>query len=250
MAVVEPLWYEPEPEERVNVVRLVTFLGPVSPELALVDPELGERARALLPATPGVRVQSRPVEAVLAPPAVLTVPVEARPRRGPRIAALVVAVALSGGGAGWWAATTVQDGAPAVATRQPEIQSPTNTEPESFPPPAETPPTAPARTAPAPAVSAPAPAATQPSRTVAPAPPRFVWPAQPEASGYRVALFRAGRRIFERDVVRPALALPLLWTYDGRSHSLTRGAYRWVVWPLVGREKRVGTAIVSAQYVA
>ena len=83
----------------------------------------------------------------------------------------------------------------------------------------------------------------------APTPPRFVWPAQSGTRSYRLALFRDGRQVFERDIAEPALQLPSTWTFRGRLESLARGTYRWVVWPLVGVEKRLGPAIVSAQYV-
>jgi hypothetical protein len=82
-----------------------------------------------------------------------------------------------------------------------------------------------------------------------PQPPRFVWPAAPGALGYRVALYRAGVQIFERDVSSTALKFPASWTYGGRLHSLTRGTYLWVVWPLIERNPaRAGEPIVSARY--
>lgn len=53
MAVVEPLGsYDSETQidaTRPSLVRLADLLGPVSPELVLVDPELAAQARALLP---------------------------------------------------------------------------------------------------------------------------------------------------------------------------------------------------------
>jgi len=81
--------------------------------------------------------------------------------------------------------------------------------------------------------------------------PRFVWPAVPGALGYRVALYRAGAQIFERDVTGTALDFPASWTYAGKLESLIRGTYQWIVWPLFGSgaTARVAPAIVSARYV-
>jgi hypothetical protein len=69
--------------------------------------------------------------------------------------------------------------------------------------------------------------------------PRFVWAPEPGAAGYRFALYRDERLLFDRDVTKPALVLASTWTHDGRFHQLTRGTYRWVVWakpdPVLGR---------------
>lgn len=249
MATAEPAWRlshpdEPEPDELVNVVRLVTFLGPVSPELVLVDPDLAERARALLPEAPSVRRTRSRLPAGRAP---LPAPSSSSRdwlHRRPLVVALVAGAAAAASVVTWWVAPALRDGEVVPGTRLPTGATRATVEPPRSSAPSVTPPAHSKAQAARKASSAPS------SEAAGLAPPRFVWPAQPDADGYRVALFRAGQRIFERDVVRPALALPLLWTYDGRSYGLTRGAYRWVVWPLVGREKQIGAAIVSAQYVA
>jgi hypothetical protein len=232
MAVVTPLRRAPllEDEELapVNVVRLVQFLGPVSPELALVDPELRERARALMPDVPGIRVRRREIgEPELA---VVHVPAwETHRRRLATVSALLAASVASLGLAITLAASV--DRTPSSVAR-----------------PAATVDAAP-RTGPL--VTDPTPAPTAPSAPVVPG-PRFIWAPQRGAVGYRVALYRDGRLIFEQDVKKPTIALASTWTYRGRFEQLTRGPYRWLVWALVrqGDSVRRGRAIVSARYVA
>jgi hypothetical protein len=216
--------------DRVNVVRLVEFLGPMSPELVLVDPELAARARALLPEEAGVRIPRRdrdePIPLGLARP-----PLERRVPWRLVTALAVASVAIAAFGLGWSTASGTSEDEAAL---------------QSSPP-----------------VAAPTPASTVPQRPVGPGTkakpsrskpplvaPRFVWPAQSGADGYRVAFFLSGRKVFERHVTQPALQLPSSWRFKGRSERLTRGTYRWVVWPTFGTSKRLGPAIVSAQYAA
>jgi len=232
MAVVEPI--RPvragglEDADRVNVVRLIEFLGPVSPELVLVDPGLADRARALLPDSPGIRMSRRREHVE---PTLLGVPALPSPRRSSTSMAVValVASALAATTAiGWWAGRSGREALPTIESTPP-VAAPALSSPDASPgpPPPNAPPIGPT------AVQA----------------PRFVWPAESGSVGYRVALYQDGQQIFERDVTRSALELPKSWTYQGRPYQLTKGAYRWVVWPLVGPEKRLGRAIVSAQYV-
>ncbi len=230
MGVVEPL--RPPGVQRHSVrdpgdvVRRVEFLGPVSPELALVDPELAERARALLPETPGPRLESRESDRPIAL-RLVSPPVQRRPAPWARttISRVVAVVAISAFALGWTMATNASEDEPAL---------------RSLPPRPAGSPTVPRSPAAPPAKP------SQPSRLLEP--PRFVWPADPDADGYRVALFRGSRKVFERDVKESALQLPPSWTFDGRLQSLRRGTYRWVVWPYSGAAKRLGSAIVSAQY--
>lgn len=232
MAVVEPI--RPvragghEDADRVNVVRLIEFLGPVSPELVLIDPELADRARALLPDSPGIHASRRREHVE---PTLLRVPALPSPRRGPTRVAVValVAGALAATTAiGWWAGRSGREALPTIESTPP-VAAPAlpSSDASPGPPPAQASPIGPST------VQA----------------PRFVWPAESGSVGYRVALYQDGQQIFERDVTGTALELPKSWTYQGRPFQLTKGAYRWVVWALVGPEKRLGRAIVSAQYV-
>jgi hypothetical protein len=235
MAVVTPLRRAQPPDdeenERVNVVRLVQFLGPVSPELALVDPELRERARALMPDVPGIRVPRR---RQIEEPRVAIVSVPARKANGWRLAtvSVLVAAGVASFGFGFLLAADAES-EPSLGSRTPT--SPTTAK-STAPPVTKTTPAAPTVAEDAPVVTA----------------PRFVWAPEPGAVGYRVALYRDERLIFEQDVTKPVLVLSSTWTHDGRVQRLTRGPYRWLVWALLrnGDSVRRGRAIVSAQYVA
>ena len=215
--------------DRVSGVLLIEFVDPVSPELALVDPELAEQARALLPDGPGIRIAGRGGTIELIPFSVPAIPSRSRVRRPFTIAAVLLTAALVAGigsGVAW-----------SVLGREPAARSSASvvapTVPSTPTAPAPRPPTTPNR-----------------SESNGVEPPRFVWPAEPGVNRYRVALYRGGRQIFERDVRTTALELPRSWTHDGRVYRLTRGTYRWIVWPLVGRgaTSHLGPAIVSANY--
>ena len=220
-----------------NVVRIVEFLGPISPELVLVDPELAPRARAVLPElpwnwTPHTRELGAPIPLrVLAVPAATTsrwrlppVPALALALGGSLVVAFVLGISVA-----------ARDNDDLLAVQSlPPVAAPASQPGGS----SAAPPTTPKKTK--------KPGSRRPVRV----PPRFVWPVDKGATGYRVALYKADRQIFEQDVTTTALQLSQSWTYKGRFYDLTKGTYRWVVWPLVGRgaNTRQKPAIVSASY--
>jgi hypothetical protein len=117
-------------------------LGPISPELALIDPELARRARELLPEP---RERARPPRPAPSPAAVLELPApepapepELRRRRWPRALLLAAAIFAAGAASGTFIRTEnagtpataleVRAGAPATRPRptpQPTVKSPT-----------------------------------------------------------------------------------------------------------------------------
>lgn len=180
---------------------------PLSPELALVDPVLAERARAGLE-PPGARART-PV----ADPRPLLVLEPASLGRGssPRLlVGVAAAVALS---------LLLFD----VRVEVGEHRAGAN-------------PTTPATTTEATTPASPA-GIPEPPRPSAPASSpserRFAWAPAPGASGYHVELVRDGSRVFAADTTDPELVLPRAWEYRGGRHVLERGDYRWYVWPVV-----------------
>jgi hypothetical protein len=188
----------------------------VSPELALVDPELASALRAGLaraprpssPAAPGARIRV-PAPAPPARPAWRAAAVASA-----ILVALFVLVDLRVGGR--------NEGAPGVETAQLGTVPPsTGRKPGQ---------TAPKGRKPTPA---------------APASRRFAWAPVAGASGYEVEFFRGESRVFSGRSSRAALTLPARWRIAGRRESLTPGRYRWYVWPIVAG-KRSSSAVVRA----
>jgi len=75
---------------------------------------------------------------------------------------------------------------------------------------------------------------------------RLAWAPAPEASEYRVELFRGSSLVFSADTTSTALVLPASWRIEGRIQRLVAGEYRWYVWPLVAG-RRGTQAIVQAR---
>ena len=188
-----------------------------SPELVLVDPDLGALARARLPDAPTVRpgwtpIPQRPAVATTRVERVRPVPRRVRRSDERRVlvgCAVVTALVLL-----------------LVDLRVGTGESPATT---ATPPPSLLPGSVP-----------------RPSKTPSkPIERRFVWAAAPDASGYHVEFFRASRRVFVRDTAKPEVVVPASWTYAGHRRTLRAGEYTWYVWPIV-RGRRASGATVRA----
>jgi hypothetical protein len=235
----------------------------LTPELALVDPELAERARERLADVPDraavaeATVEAAPVVATLptaesAAEVVRHEPIAAEPdepelheppapRRRRRIGrALVVAVAVFG-------AIGVALVVPPLLLEDRAASSSVDT-PSAVP-------TAPLETAssqPGSATPAPDAAATDeanaPEASAAGGPRRFGWVPVEGARHYHVAFYRGKEKIYETWPRRPRLVLQPQWRFKGQRFKLSPGQYRWVVRPGFGarRTGRYGPAVVDA----
>jgi hypothetical protein len=244
-------------------------LGPVSPELALVDPELARSARELLPDPP--RPVAFAAQPALVEPRRIRVEPVPEPPRAPRpaptprrrrfrlglltsaagVVALGVLLALIVGRGEPPALRTqpTQSVAAAVSPTEPtptqprsSVTTPTATTPTATTPTATTP-TATTQTAPAPTSPAPSHATAVPGQT-------FVWVSSPDAAAYEFQLFQGGERVFRARVDEARLELPGQWRLAGRPHALLPGSYRWYVWTISKRTNRQSTKpTVSAKLV-
>jgi hypothetical protein len=203
----------------------------LTPELALVDPELAQRAREKLPTVQPQAV----VERTVAP----SPPVATRGRRVGRV--LVVSIAVLGAvGAGLAVpAVLLEDRTTAPSPAAPlAVQT---ADPTEAGPGAATP-------------ASPAPLETQAgaggntAEAAAAGPRAFGWVPVARASHYHVAFFRGDQKIFETWPRRPPLVMKPRWTFEGRRFSLSPGEYRWVVRPGFGPRSaaRYGKPIVDA----
>jgi hypothetical protein len=66
------------------------------------------------------------------------------------------------------------------------------------------------------------------------APPLLAWRRVARASYYNVQLYRGRVKVLSAWPTRPRLQLRKRWRYLGRRRTLSRGVYRWYVWPGFG----------------
>jgi hypothetical protein len=70
-------------------------------------------------------------------------------------------------------------------------------------------------------------------------PPKLMWTRNAEAAYYNVQLYRGQVKVLSIWPVKPALALKRSWKFQGKRYTLTRGVYRWYVWPGFGARSAV-----------
>jgi hypothetical protein len=85
-----------------------------------------------------------------------------------------------------------------------------------------------------------------PRNVPAPAPRRFAWAPVSGATSYRVQLFHDDDLIYSAQVPGPHLELAPRWRFRGSVHRLAAGTYRWYVWP-VRSGRRDSQATVQAE---
>jgi hypothetical protein len=204
----------------------------VSPELALVDPELGRAARALLAGS------LEAPHALPSSPAAIGTPLFGRRTRGEavrdpvrehRSRRLLISVA-----AATMLALLLFDVRVEIGER------PAAADPSAFAPGAGS--AVPAPTGP---VTVPRSGRGSSKKPFRATDRRFAWAPVSGASGYHVEFFRGSTRVFADETTGPLLTVPAEWSLDGSRRSLRPGTYRWNVWPIVG-DRRQSHAVVQA----
>ena len=185
----------------------------LSPELALVDPELAAAARAALADRPWETFVSLPAEIVDLDAGRGDARVVARPAPWSRRLTSIAAALLAASGVALLTAATPGGG---IDLRRPVASS---------------------------VLPAPSPRSQPVAQT-------FSWVPVPNAGAYEFQLFRGAERVFRARVEQPRLALPQRWRERNRAHTLQPGNYVWYVWSVSRQTKQqVNAAIVRARLV-
>ena len=244
----------------------------ISPELALVDPELRRRALAELPAPntaergradalaahrsarlAAAAVASRDAGAVRPPPRrrrrrvlafVLLTPVGLAVAGAGVVSGVVASRPSTSAGGGLLESPAAGMHAPPAAGMHAPSTSPTAARTSSH---ARLPAT-PARARPAPAPQTARPRAESTARRTT---WTFVWPPSPNADSYDVKFSRGGTTVFEARPLRPRLVVPASGVARGRRFRFSAGRYRWVVRPVFGvgeGRRRYGRPIVVSTW--
>lgn len=241
----------------------VAHLGPISPELALVDPELAAWARARLPDIPAARLAlvGRPTATggEVKPEQAAGSPDRGSSHRTDRLllaAGGIVLIATFATGflskslissprpresavarlAASRPATTSAVLAPLSPAAPPAVGTTTQQQPTSVA----------SRSTRSTHLTGRS--AVAPRREIPGTAPELIWARAPRSDAYRVSLYRGGQRIFTTITTASRTRIPTRWRYGGRRITLEPGTYRWVVWSLVraGNGYRERSAIVNA----
>jgi hypothetical protein len=225
-------------------------MEPISPELALVDPELARIGRQQLHEsaseerrpTPPVRIPESRV--VAAPPKlqsehvstrglrVAEMPAASPPRRFRGVLS-VLALILAGGGAVLvvvWSAT--RSSRPASS-----LQAPASRDVATF------------------ASSTKASGSRhlrqhQKSHSAPPVPAQthvFAWVPVRGSTSYLIRFYRGRRIVLQRSSNQSRFTLPGRWLFRGKTHRLAPGRYRWEVLPVFGRGRRTRLGHVTVE---
>jgi hypothetical protein len=216
----------------------------VSPELALIDPDLARVATMALPD----RFKQRVVPHAAFAPTYLVKPPAAVPlasarswwRPGSR-------AALAFAGAMTVVVLLLADVRVEVGRKEAAAEPPTTTTPSPSTQPSGTGAKA---SSPAQQPRAPRVVTKRHTRTQAAQPQerRLAWAPVPGVDGYRVELFRGPDRVFVRDTTRPDVTVPGTWTFEHARESLRPGEYRWIVWSVTAGLRSI-QAIVQSKLV-
>ena len=242
---------------------------PVSPELALIDPELAKRARAAVCEPAAFRPAKHAVSGahpLYGPPgrerlraagreqgdSASTAPAfDPAPRWTPQdVTRAAASPTAASHRVRWRGHGSVAAATAALAVcagllwtlqerseRQTQVALPVVTRQAETPPPPAIRPADPARPA--------ARARAFPAGEVK----TLAWAPAEGAVGYEVQLFRGSERVLVKVTRDPRLSLRAAWRYEGRIVVRENGTYRWYVWPLLPGNRRGAAAIVQARIV-